>query len=285
MTFVLILQFLLLVCIIILSYFLRQFLRFKFNKKYKSIRNENNDTQGKTLVWFEKILSSGKFEFINMRRIEDKLRKKGNPLNLKPIQYVLIKIFLPLITLILCSMSYNGFVTVILTIISFFIVDIINRFSNKDDIDKIRIDLANVYDMVTLQTMAGTHLGNVLPEAYSVCKNKRFRTSLIRLAANINLSKNIDRSLDKFNDEYDMIEINSFCSTIKQSLETGTVNEALEDQSEYIKNINTLYFRSKTRQIQVYIVIITFLLFVGVIGIIAFALGSQIIGSFKATFS
>lgn len=274
------------VCIILLSFYLRRFLRFHFNSKYREVSFGEKSKEE-----YNKLEKLHLPKFLNMENTEDKLEKCGNPLHLTPIKYWILKALL-FIGLIFSTMQMHLIDDEVLGkicpigfgVLGFFAVDIINYFSNKDDINKIRMDLADVYDLINLQTMAGVNIGHALVEAYTVCKHKRLKKSLIKLAAKINLSKNIERALEEFKDEYNLEEIDSFVSTIEECVSSGSYEETIDDQSAAIKTINSFYIQKQTEKIDGYMLLIDMLMFVGILGIVLFVVAGNLVQSSNGIF-
>jgi|GEM_PF-1202698 len=272
---ILILKLIFLVCIIVLSFYLRRFLKFHFNSKYREVKygEISNLEENKIISRKLKLPKSLKFEYT-----EDKLYKCGNPLHLTPVSYWILKVliavglFFSTMEMHLLGKSYiaNIVTSIVFAVIGFYIVDIVNYFNNKDDINKIRLDLADVYDLINLQTMAGVNIGHALVEAYTVCKNKRLKKSLIKLAAKINFSKNIERALDDFNSEYAMLEVETFVSTIKECINSGTYEETIDDQSASLKTVNALYVEKQTEKIDMWMLLIDMLMFIGILAVVFF---------------
>lgn len=286
---ILILKLIFLVCIIVLSFYLRRFLKFHFNSKCREVKygETSNLEENKSIFRKLKLPKSLKMEYT-----EDKLYKCGNPLHLTPVSYWILKVliavglFFSATQIHLLSKSYiaNIVTSILLAVLGFYIVDIVNYFNNKDDINKIRMDLADVYDLINLQTMAGVNIGHALVEAYTVCKNKRLKKSLIKLAAKINFSKNIERALDDFNGEYAMPEVQTFVSTIKECINSGTYEETIDDQSSSLKIVNSFYVEKQTEKIDIWMLLIDMLMFVGILGIIFFVVMGDLMQSSNGIF-
>ena len=271
----------LLICILIIAYYLRRAIKIRLSKQYRNIK-KNSDRNKKA-----NIFSLAKY--FDEKHINRKLIRCGNPLKVTPNNYILIKILLAVLLFITgfryVGITPEGLIISILTgILGFFIIDIIDYISNEDDKNKIRMDLADVYDLVTLQTVAGVSIGHALVEAYTVCKSKRFKKSLIRLAASINLSKNIVKSLDDFNDEYDMSEIDSFVALIKESVSSGVSEEALDDQSTSLKAVNSFYAESQTEKIDLHVLVISMMLLGGIVAIVYYVIGINMMQSAHSIF-
>lgn len=284
-----VLKLIFLVCIIVLSFYLRKFLKFHFNLKYKEVKyGETSSLKANESIFHKLKLPKS----LNMEYTENKLYKCGNPLHLTPVSYWLLKIliavglFFSSIQMQLLSKNYiiNIIFAIMFGILGFFIIDIINYFSNKDDINKIRMDLADVYDLINLQTIAGVNIGSALVEAYTVCKNKRLKKSLIKLAAKINLSKNIDRALEDFNKEYNIPEIETFVSTIKECINSGLYEETIDDQSYSLKTVNAFFVEKQTEKIDTWMLLIDMLMFIGILGVILFVVMGNLIQSGNGIF-
>ncbi|KHD38174.1 membrane protein [Clostridium acetobutylicum] len=270
-----------LICSFTATYYIRYFIKFKFNSRYKKAKESNLVIKHKTYDLIK---------LFNLKLIEDKLIKSGNPFKLNFKTYIFIKFVTSAIgaiaSLQYIGLSFSGCLFgIAASILGFFLVDILDYLSNKDDKNKIRLDLADVYDLITIQTIAGVSVGHALLEANTVCKSKRLKKSLIRLAAKINLSKNIEKALDEFNQEYDMHEIDAFVAVIKESITSGVSEEALDDQSSALKTLNSFYTASETEKIDIHVLIISMLLLGGIICIIYYCIGSNLMQSAHGIFS
>lgn len=286
---ILILKLIFLVCIIVLSFYLRKFLKFHFNSKYREVKYGETSNVEENKSIFKKLKLP---KYLRMEYTENKLEKCGNPLHLTAMSYWLLKTLIAVglffssmqIHLLGKSYSANIVTSILFAILGFYIVDIVNYFNNKDDINKIRLDLADVYDLINLQTMAGVNIGHALVEAYTVCKNKRLKKSLIKLAAKINLSKNIERALEDFNNEYNMPEIETFVVTIKECVDTGAYEETIDDQSSSLKTVNALYVERQTEKIDMYMLLIDMLMFIGILAVVFFVVASNLMQSTNGIF-
>lgn len=286
---IIVLKLVFLACIIVLSFYLRKFLKFHFNSKYREVKYGESLNLRKNKNLFHRFkLPRG----LSMEYTEDKLEKCGNPIHLTPVSYWILKVLL-FIGLFFSSMQTqplgkNYIVNIIFStafgILGFFIINIINYLNNKDDLNKIRMDLADVYDLINLQTMAGVNIGHALVEAYTVCKNKRLKKSLIKLAAKINLSKNIEKALDDFKDEYNMSEIETFVSTMKECINSGTYEETIDDQSSSLKTVNAFFIEKQTEKIDMWMLLIDMLMFMGILAVVFFVVAGNLMQSGNSIF-
>ncbi|URZ06726.1 type II secretion system F family protein [Clostridium felsineum] len=274
-----IIKLILLICSLIIAYYLRCFIKLKFNSKYKKAKPE-----------YSPIEKTNTINFFNRKLIEEKLVKCGNPFKLNVKSYMFLKLFI-LLGGAVAAVQYIGASTkgliggLVAAILGFFSVDIVNYLSNEDDKNRIRLDLADVYDLVSLQTVAGVNIGHALLEVHTVCKSKRLQKSLIKLAAKINLSKNIEKALNEFNSEYDMPEIDTFVAIIKESLSSGLKEEIIDDQSAALKAVNSFYTASETEKIDIYVLVISMLLLGGILGMVYYGIGSDLLKSTHGLFS
>lgn len=269
--------------ILFIANIIRYKLKFGLNKQYKKVKEAAN-------VNYTKIQKPNKkIKFLSeehRKKIRDRLDKLGNPFNLTAEKYIALKIIIPIfmfIYLMICNSSSATPVRIaqaaLAAFVGFFIIDFVYYLGNKDDMNKIRLDLEDVTNLINLQTVSGAPLANALTKAYEVCKLKRFKKSLIRLSARINLTKNLEKSLNEFNAEYDMPEIDTFVSLLKESIDSGVSEENMDDFSSTLNALNTIYQDKKTNRIDDKMVLVGFVLLLGIAALILFAVYSLLSGT------
>lgn len=278
---ILLLEIVLFMCILLIANSFRRFLKFKFNKQYKRIKQSKEMNYVKPIKAKVKRASFLSEEYLN--KIEKRLDKLGNPFKLTAKKYIAFKIILPIFLFVSTIENYHNFsifISILLgvfaALIGFYFIDIIYYLSNVDDRNKIKLDLADIVDLIALQTTAGVPFASALTKAYEVCRLKRFKKSLIKLSARINLTKDVSKSLDKFNDEYDIPEIDTFTSIMKSSVENGVSEEALDDFSSSLKSTNAIYQDRQTKKIDGWILLVSIMIMTGIFGIIYFAVFSMV---------
>lgn len=224
----------------------------KQKPKQQSYRNVND---------YLKRIEKGYFSY---ERIYKYLKVNGNPLELTPGGFVLCKILIGIIVFFI-SINNGFFMAIVMSIIGFAAPDIIYYLSNKNDMKKIRLELADVYDFLNIQTSAGVFIGSALTEAYLIVRSKRLKKAFAELCAEINLTKNIGEALDNFDSKFSSPEINSFVFAIKQSVITGRLHQALEDLSNSQKEINLILVQEQTNRIKINKDIIQLLMYIGIL--------------------
>jgi len=240
------------------------------NKKLKKKKQKSENNIDK----FNKILRKRDIGYFSYEKIEKNLKKKGNPLKLSPAGYIICKALVGIIFFI--SFSDSLILAFVTGIAGFFLIDFIIYELDKKDMKDIRIQLVDVYDFLSIQTAAGVFIGYALTESYLTVKNKRLKTALAELCAEINLTKDIEGALDKFGESFDSFEIDSFILAIKQSLKTGKIQKALEDLSNAQKDTNIILIQEQTNKIKISKDMVQMLMYFGIIAVIMYSLFLEI---------
>lgn len=211
-------------------------------------------------------------------RIEDYLRRCGNPYKMTPLSYLIGKILIALILMFMSIFINMYFLAIPAFLCGYFLIDIILWLDNKEDMKKIGFQFRDVYDSLSIQMAAGTFIVSSLSEAYLLVTNKRLKRSLAVLAAEINITKNIPNSLEHFAEQYKKNDpiIDNFVLTINQSLETGQGKEQISDISEEISDMAVLSIQENTRKISDNSVIIQLFIFTGIFFAVLYLLGVQL---------
>ena len=241
-------------------------------KKNKKAKKE--DITSKNINRFNQFLKKKNSGYFSYERIEKYLKKNGNPLKLSPGGFLICKMLISIIIFII--FSSNVIFALLLSVLGFYLIDFIIYESNKSDMKKIRIQLVNIYDFLSIQTAAGVFVGNALTESYLMAENKRLKTALAELCAEINLTKDVEGALDKFGECFNSIEIDSFILVVKQSLKTGKIQKALEDLSSSQKDANLVLIQEHTDKINIVKDIIQMMMYFGILALIMFGLFMEI---------
>lgn len=276
------------ICLFFIVYIIAREIYKLFNKKIIEAQNKYNVTKLQMKKIEKNFYKNEKYKGI-FEKTEIKLKKQGNPLKLTPISYYALKFGLTAICLIVTikfrSDNVLNFIKGIgISVGAYFVIDAIYYFSNKDDKEKILADLPDICDVLDIQTSAGVNLGLALTEVYDIAKLKRFKGSLIKLAAEINITKNPERALDNFLSEYDLLELESFGLAIKQAIKTGKTKEILGNQSEVLKQNNIFAIQRETKKLITYMMVVGILIFCATISIVTFSFGMQISDSLNGIF-
>lgn len=231
-------------------------------------RKEKEELNGETTII--KRLNSyiqNREGYFSYERIEKKLKQTGNSFKLTPLGYIAGKFLLIAIFFMLSMLIFDTYVvSIVLSILGFFTLDILIYYKNKKDMQEIRFELKNVYDSLKIQLAAGDFITETLAECYLIVSNKRFKERLAILSAEIAYKHNIEQALDHFLEGFGPKEndIKTFVMTIKQSLNTGKIKKDLESQSKQINKMSMIYLNGETKKVEDTIDGIAILLFIGI---------------------
>jgi Flp pilus assembly protein TadB len=279
-----ILYFLIFASVFVTAYIsLHLYLDKKASEKINVLKSVSKD---KIYQKINKILKNKKDGYFSFSRIESYLIIKGNPLNISPGAYLVMKFFCSILMIFaVFGISKNLFIAIFGIILGFFFIDLCLYISDKSDMKKIRFDLADVYDLVNIQTSAGVSISNAILDAYLTVRNKRFKRDLAVLSAEISITNDINRSLDSFEKKYNAVEINSFVMAIKQSIITGQTEKIFDDISDSLKESNFFSLQEEGNKIKSTKMIIQMLMYVGILSVIIFELFIEISKSWGGMFS
>jgi pilus assembly protein TadC len=272
------------VALFFIVYFAADYLYFKNNKSVLEAKGEYK----KKYCAFQG-LKTGIEKNERLKNIiekkDEKLKKMGNPLKINGFTYYLYKlVILILFTILLLIGDMNGSLIFALAIAAFLPDFMINSLYKKEKF-QILGDLPNINDVLNIQSgAAGMDLGSALVEVFDVAKCKRLKDKLIELSIEISLTKNIPDALDKFAQNFDITEIDSFVLALKQAITTGRSRELLDSQSELLKDASIARISAKTKEIGMWIGLVGIFIFLGLTSIILYSFGIQIFSSFKDIF-
>lgn len=256
------------------------------NKNISEARGEESKYGIKKQIYKIEIKALKKDKILSI--LEKKKRKmiqQGNPMNLSVYVFYMFKITpVIVVALFFISVGVYNIPALLVLIIIYNAIDLLYYFSNLDDNKRIIQDLPNIYDVLNIQSTAGVNIGMALTEVFEAAKSKRFKATLMTLSAEINLTKSIEKALDNFNDKFNLMEIDSFVLAIKQSIKSGRCRELLSNQSEIMKENNLLEMSEKTKEINVWIMIVGVLMFIGISAIIILSFKDQIGSSLNNIF-
>lgn len=201
---------------------------------------------------------------IPFAKTQEQIDKTGNILNLNPITYVGLKSILSVVFFI--TLLKRGIVLAVIgAIAAFFFIDIYQLMRKKNEINLIRLDLADVYNLIRFKVRAGSQIGAALAVAYTAARRSpRFKKELIKLAANINMTKRVE-TLKVLKNKFDYPEIDKFVEAIEQSLETGLIEGSIEGKVEQVQQKNNAYIETEIEKIESKILPIGYLVVMGVI--------------------
>lgn len=257
------------------------YILYKIDKKIKGETTEDISMYKRFGIYLRGI----KEGYFSYTRIENYLKKLGNPFELTPIGYIAGKLLISIILMLAFIISGAYVLGILAAILGYFIIDIIMILNDKQDMKKIKFDLKNVYDSLVMQIAAGTFISTALVESYLIASNKRLKKSLAVLSAEIIINHNIDNALTNFGSRFKSDEISSFVMTLKQSILTGQSKQQLEDLAEQLSEINLITVQDSTKRIDSIVTIIELLLFVGILITTLYLTGQEILNNMTGIFT
>ncbi|WP_291647959.1 hypothetical protein [Clostridium sp.] len=235
----------------------------KIKKKKK---NKKDDSTGK----LNDLMKKNEKGLFSYDRIHKYLKKNGNPLKVSPAGYIIVKCLSSIIIFVL--FSSDVVIAIAAGIAGFFLINLITYMFNNSDMKKIRIQIVDVYDFLSIQTAAGVFIGSALTECYLMVRNTRLKNALAEMCAEINLTKDVIGALDNLGESFNSVEIEAFILTIKQSLRTGKIEKALNDLSNSQKDSNMILVQEETDKISTSKDIIQLLMYFGILAAIMYGL-------------
>ena len=117
--------------------------------------------------------------------------------------------------------------TVVVSVIGWFFLDIILRAQNKSSNDEMMPDIMEMSRSVLYGKRGGQYIADALKDSVLVVENKRLKTALMRLRNDLDSERSLDECLEELEMSFSNGEISSFCTVIKSLQATGQVDEAL----------------------------------------------------------
>ncbi len=160
--------------------------------------------------------------------------------------------------------------------LGFLAFDLVIKFSNNQDNEKMSKDIRSIYDTLRLQTKANVYLLQALSECYLCVQSQRLKSALLKLTSNIIANSDIEAAIDEFNLQFKNNYIDTFCIIIKQSLESGKSLQILEDMSNQITDVQKAIDLKEREGLERVIQLFQLLFFIGMIGICIYYLCLEI---------
>ncbi|WP_026883538.1 hypothetical protein [Clostridium akagii] len=273
-----------LLSLIVIAYLIANHLLNVVNKDIKEARGELDKKEiKKSRASFYKSFDSKlrKNERVNsmFSRIDDKLIRLGNPIHLNSFYYLLIKILLLILGIVYVK-NFFSTVSVLLSILLFFYIDIVNYSKNIKDEKLMRLDFPEIYNALEIDTYAEIPFDKSIVECYDVIKNQRLKKAFSDLSAEVITKKDIGSALNNLKSKFNnTIEINSFALTIEQGLQTGAMREMLGNQRRVLTKsfLNSKDIETTTKNMKVTIAVL--LLLISASSIIVYSFATKIFSS------
>lgn len=247
-----------------------------WKKSAAAVSDAGNDFAGR-------ILKKSKLNYFNYDSIQKYLNTRGATYMFgeaaTPVTFMLIKILLCLI-LFMLGISLDGMLAaLILSVIGFFLPDVLLAVSNNVDNDAMLSDIKCIYDTLRIQTKAGVFLTASLSECYLAVKHRRLKSALLELTNDISTRRDIDDALERFNGKFDCGQIDIFCIVIRQSMESGRSVKVLEDLSLQMNDLQHAINMKEKEALDRKVQIIELLIFIGLLAVTVYSLGVEVMSS------
>lgn len=279
-----ILKIVFLAALFFIIYFAVGYLYFRCNKSISEAKGEHRKKYSAFQDLKSEIEKNDKVKNI-VEKKDKNLKKMGNPLKINGFTYYLYKVVILILFTILFLTSDVSFSLVTALLIAVFLPDFMIKSLYKKEKFEILSDLPNINDVLNIQSgAAGMDLGSALVEVFDVARCKRLKDKLIELSIEISLTKNIPDALDKFAENFDIPEMDSFVLALKQAVTTGRSKELLDSQSELLKDAAISRISVRTKEISMWIGVVGGFIFIGLTSLILYSFGIQIFSSFKDIF-
>lgn len=166
-----------------------------------------------------------------------------------PLTYITYKIGCMVVGLLI-GISVNLAVGLVFAIAAWFLPDIYFREKNKEQNRNMMRDIMDIYDIILLQTGAGTHITLTLVDAYMVVENPRLKSALLELTGKLRETNDVLVSLNVFNSRFDNEHIANLSAAIMQSVESGNSVQMLADIKKYATNLQDSYNEQERLRIE-----------------------------------
>ena len=229
-----------LICYLIVK---RTYTKHQFSK----LTNKGNKNFRTKDFYFKNFISR-----INLLRTKDLfLSKQGYPLKLDSIRYYSLKIMLALLFLTAGLKNYDSItISIILSLLGYFFVDIYILINKKSRNSEICNDLYNVVNSICMQLSSHMSLKDSLKYQYNNCKNKDFKKAMIEFATCYELSElNIETAVNSLNSKFDILEVQMFCNALGEYNQTSNITEILDNLSVTLgeKQVDRLKDNTRTK--------------------------------------
>lgn len=161
----------------------------------------------------------------------------------------------------------------------FFFPRLALRISDRRDNERMMPDIRKLFEYVRIQTKAGMYLTNTLAACYLKISNGRLKQALMELNAQIIAANSISGAIRDFNEKFDNEYISQFCVIVLQWEESGMMAGMLEDMSGQITDMEKQLLRQKQNRMERKVLLITLLVFCGIILIGAYQLAMSFLSS------
>lgn len=172
--------------------------------------------------------------------IQRRIRRAGNPFNLTPELYYVLKFAFPIFFLLIQFRASSSLLYLSIgLILSFFIPDLFLFLAIQDRKKSIVEELPETVDIFEVASSAGIDTGKVFKLAAEFADGKELKKELMYLAAGYVVTKDKERVLKKFKDNIGLYDTDIFTLALLQGDITGKTEKMLGALS-LIQNNNVI---------------------------------------------
>lgn len=157
-----------------------------------------------------------------------------------------------------------------------FVLPLIIIISNNADNGNMISDIESIYDILRIQARAGIFIKDSLTDCYMMATDKRLKAALLVLCNKISIDSTIEEAVEEFNSKFSNRHIDVLCIVLNQAQSSGKTVQILSDMSEQIRLVRKAHSIREKGRLERRIEIIELLIFVGVIAIGIYSMGSEI---------
>lgn len=112
------------------------------------------------------------------------------------------------------------------------------KIMNKEDNQKIFVDIYNTYANLSIQMQAGLYITKALEYSYHTAKNPRFKEAMAELILNIaDKTITMEESIDIFNSRFCSDEVDKMCVMMKNLMRYGNNESYTKDLLKEVETI------------------------------------------------
>lgn len=184
---------------------------------------------------------------------------------------VCISMSLPMFMIVIAAGCFGG--------VGYIFPPVLFRVSDSRDNEQMMPDIRKLFEYVKIQTKAGMYLTNTLAACYLAISNRRLKQALLEMNAQIVATNSIPGAVREFGEKFQNEYISQFCMIVRQSGESGRMSKMLEDMSRQITDMEKQLLRRRQNRMERKVLVITLLVFIGIILIAACQMASSFFSS------
>lgn len=165
--------------------------------------------------------------------------------------FYILKITITLMFITLCIIKQLPFVNlIIISIISFFLIDILVFLNKKNVYSSIQKDLLNIVDSLYLQVASNIPVDKILKQIPYICNTKVLKNALISMSNVYEYTGfNIQTAVLELKNRFNIVEVDMFCNALVEQSLLGDNIALFENLSNILtqKNIDQIKIDTKKK--------------------------------------